>query len=357
MRTALILVLICSAGCHSALLPKREPRLSLYQTQYARWSLELQSAGGGRNRPVSPDIAPVVPSSTCTCPSVCARDAAFPCDCANPRCTNLNCRRSKPSRELLPEHPAIEAADMFTLWRENLPPTCVVVAVQARNSQCLEGAKRIVAPLVMKGWRVAYVDIDYSPELAAKLQVESVPTYIGFQDGDEVGRCTNPKPLEAAWDTINGWFTVIPVSAFGDTAKTIQIPATIVSVYDGDTVTVEVSLDAMLGFDARSQIPIRLRDCWAPEVRGAGIVAAEISRGIASRDHLRRYATAGDAATVDIPVDMTKPMKSVTLGRVLGYVKVGDRDLSRLQCETGHAVPNKPDLPAAQAAASTLRTY
>ena len=225
MRVLLILV-FCLCGCNSVLLPKRIPRLNLYETQRARWQLELQSVAlSDVPAPApspTPTPGPVNPSTKCDCPSVCARDKAFPCPCSDPNCANPNCRNHKKTQEMpeveqkaqdstiLLDPPAVAAADMFTLWRENLPPTCIVVTTMPGCGPCRAGAREIVAPLVASGWHVVYVDIDYSPELAEKLGVKSTPTYIGFRDGAEVGRCQNPSgPMRDAWSTIRGWFGAV----------------------------------------------------------------------------------------------------------------------------------------------------
>ena len=249
MRVPLILV-FCLWGCNSVLLPKRIPRLNLYETQRARWQLELQSVAlSDVPAPApSPTLGPVNPSTKCDCPEVCGKDKAFPCPCTDfGACPNPNCRNHKALSKItidltqaMPEverkaqeiaaPPAVAAADMFTLWRENLPPTCIVVTTQPGCGPCRAGAREIVAPLVASGWHVVYVDIDYSPELAESLEVKSTPTYIGFKEGVEVGRCTNPDgPLRDAWGTIRGWF------GEASTSKIYNADAVIAEWYRGVT--------------------------------------------------------------------------------------------------------------------------
>lgn len=228
MRLILIAVMLVAAGCNGLLLPKRQPRVSLYEVQHARWLLELEAADyKGDSDPVDPLPAPAV--HKCDCPSVCSKDRAFTCTCTTTPCDNPDCRRYKKTGAILqgaaifPEltadmgvggsvavadQPVIAAADMFTLWRENLPPTCIVVCTQPGCPPCKVGAKEIIAPLVVAGWHIVTVDIAYSPELATKLAVDSTPTYIGFVEGKEVGRTQNPAkpPLRMAWPIIEGWF-------------------------------------------------------------------------------------------------------------------------------------------------------
>lgn len=230
MRLILIAVLLVATGCNGLLLPKRQPRLSLYETQYARWMLELESADYKEVdvEPVVPGPAPAPSVHKCDCPSVCSKDRAFTCTCTTTPCDNPDCRRYKKTGDAVPQDaailpeltpeqpapiaavdpPAVAAADMFTLWRENLPPSCIVVCTQPGCPPCKTGAREIIAPLVATGWHIVTVDISYSPELADAMGVDSTPTYIGFSDGVEVGRTQNPAapPLRTAWPIIEGWF-------------------------------------------------------------------------------------------------------------------------------------------------------
>ena len=102
----------------------------------------------------------------------------------------------------------------------------------------------------------------------------------------------------------------------------LSLPCTIVEVYDGDTLTVEVSLKAR----------VRLLDCWAPELRDAG--------GKASRDNLKQHE--GKEAILQIPLEGADRLDDIfTFGRVLGYIYVGEVSLSDKQVREGFATKEK----------------
>lgn len=105
--------------------------------------------------------------------------------------------------------------------------------------------------------------------------------------------------------------------------------ARVVSVYDGDTLTVEV----------RRTIHVRLLDCWAPEVRGKSKTA-----GLAARDHLRQLLPAGAAVTLHVPTSADGDIQDAwTFGRVLGRVWRGDTDVSAAMVESGHATKRRAE--------------
>jgi len=109
----------------------------------------------------------------------------------------------------------------------------------------------------------------------------------------------------------------------------IVVPCTVAEVYDGDTVTVRLTLDAR----------IRLLDCWVPEVKAAD--KAEKLKGIASRDHLRTLAPTDSEALLTIPLTGDRLDDVITMGRVLGRVSIGGKDLSAQQVESGFATKEK----------------
>lgn len=109
----------------------------------------------------------------------------------------------------------------------------------------------------------------------------------------------------------------------------ISVPCEVVEVYDGDTMTVRVSMD----------LRIRLLDCWAPEVKTKD--DAEKVKGIAARNHLQKLAPVGSAAQLMIPLNGDRLDNILTLGRVLGRVSVDGRDLSEQQVKAGHAKVSK----------------
>ena len=106
--------------------------------------------------------------------------------------------------------------------------------------------------------------------------------------------------------------------------------AKVVSVYDGDTITVEVT----------RRMRVRILDCWASEVRTRD--KAEKARGIAAREHLRTLLPAGSGIVLQIP-NHTDIGKSFTFGRVLGQVWTvgGKLSIAEQMVAAGHATPTK----------------
>ena len=103
--------------------------------------------------------------------------------------------------------------------------------------------------------------------------------------------------------------------------------AYVVSVYDGDTIT--VNLDLGLGI-TRIKEKIRLYGINTPELRGGTI--EEKAKGIEARDFLRNKIL---NRTIII---QTRKDKSGKYGRLLGIVWQGDINLNRLMISEGHAV-------------------
>lgn len=98
----------------------------------------------------------------------------------------------------------------------------------------------------------------------------------------------------------------------------------VISVYDGDTITVEI----------KQRVKVRLLDCWAPEVRGK-----ERSKGLVSRDALRNMIDNRDVV-LHVPTAKAKHVGDVfSFGRVLGHVWAsGDKkSVSQRMVEGGHA--------------------
>lgn len=109
----------------------------------------------------------------------------------------------------------------------------------------------------------------------------------------------------------------------------ISVPCEVVEVYDGDTMTVRVSVD----------LRVRLLDCWAPELKTRD--AAEKVKGAAAMEHLRKLAPTGSKAQLTIPLNGDRLDDILTLGRVLGRVSVDGKDLSEQQVKAGHARVSK----------------
>lgn len=104
----------------------------------------------------------------------------------------------------------------------------------------------------------------------------------------------------------------------------ISLPGIVASVHDGDTMRVRVSFE----------MPVRIRECWAPELSQKG--------GIESRDNLRRLCPDGSGVFVRIPFyDDIAHM--LTLGRVVGDVFLKDgQSAAKSQVSSGNATLEKP---------------
>jgi len=102
----------------------------------------------------------------------------------------------------------------------------------------------------------------------------------------------------------------------------LSLPCKVTEVYDGDTVTIELTLTTR----------VRLLDCWAPELRDAG--------GKESRDAIKQFE--GKAGLIQIPLDKANRLDDVfTFGRILGYVWVDGKSVSEVQVTSGHATKVK----------------
>lgn len=107
--------------------------------------------------------------------------------------------------------------------------------------------------------------------------------------------------------------------------------AQVVSVYDGDTLTVQ---------PLPPKINIRLLDCWAAEIRGK--VPEEKERGIKARDYLRSLLKDGDIVRVQVPLT-SRLTDAITFDRVLARVWSSEgADASIAMVRSGHATKLKP---------------
>lgn len=88
--------------------------------------------------------------------------------------------------------------------------------------------------------------------------------------------------------------------------KTV-IPAKVVSIYDGDTITVEFTIKAN----------IRLKDCWAPEIRSKN--EEEKRAGLEAKKKLESLIQPGDNIIVEI-LHGENFSNSLTLSRVLATI-------------------------------------
>lgn len=123
-----------------------------------------------------------------------------------------------------------------------------------------------------------------------------------------------------------------PEPAWTTTAK-------LVSVYDGDTVTVEIA----------RRFRVRIVDCWAPELDDPDPAVREAAR--ASRDNLQAMAkAAGNRLVVSVPLVASKsdgyfdPGKSTTLTRIAGkvWLKNDKYPVNERQIAGGFATRVKP---------------
>lgn len=118
-----------------------------------------------------------------------------------------------------------------------------------------------------------------------------------------------------------------------DSFKTV-IPAKVISVYDGDTITVEFNIKAN----------IRLKDCWAPEIKSKD--KAEKEAAIAAKKKLESFIRPGDTVTVEIPYEENFS-GNLTLSRILAIIYKdvdGDGvldDLSKEMVKSGLAKEKK----------------
>ena len=112
----------------------------------------------------------------------------------------------------------------------------------------------------------------------------------------------------------------------------MQLPAKIIEVHDGDTVTVEFKIEAR----------IRLIDCWAPELK--------TKEGDAAKEFLGKLLKPESDVYIKIPFN-GQVQKSLSLNRVLGKVYrdidadgVSD-NLSEVMVKWGMATETKPKPP------------
>ncbi len=98
--------------------------------------------------------------------------------------------------------------------------------------------------------------------------------------------------------------------------------AKVLSVYDGDTITVEVSL----GLDVVKKESVRLWGINAPELKGK-----DKASGIVSRDSLRSWIL-GKEITIQTTND-----KREKYGRLLGVIILGSENINQKMIELGLA--------------------
>ena len=91
----------------------------------------------------------------------------------------------------------------------------------------------------------------------------------------------------------------------------IRVPCTIIDAVDGDTLTVEMRLKAR----------VRLKDCWAPEMREPG--GKEAHRWM-------KEMVEGKDGMLEVSLDKAARLDHVfSFGRIVGRVYVNDEDVGR----------------------------
>lgn len=119
-------------------------------------------------------------------------------------------------------------------------------------------------------------------------------------------------------------------AAAGEEKPKVVFPCEVVDVYDGDTMTVRITLD----------VRVRLLDCWAHEVRHRNPEVKKL--GQLSKENLARVAQPGNKASIEVPLSGVDRLDDVfTFGRLLCHVVVDGTSLSEHQVESGHAYESK----------------
>jgi len=111
--------------------------------------------------------------------------------------------------------------------------------------------------------------------------------------------------------------------------KLYHYRARVVSVYDGDTITVNIDLG--FGVTMHKQ-KIRLLGIDTPELRGS---EEEKTKGRAARDYLRDLI---DGRHIMLK---TKKDKTGKYGRLLGTIYINDININQMMIDHGYAVEYK----------------
>lgn len=111
----------------------------------------------------------------------------------------------------------------------------------------------------------------------------------------------------------------------GQPAPSLALPCRVTEVYDGDTITVEVTIRAR----------VRLLDVWAPELGEEG--------GEDARDYLDHWVN-GENAVLYVPLDDVDRLDdAMTFGRMLGRLYVHGVNASEALIRNDHATREKPE--------------
>ena len=102
--------------------------------------------------------------------------------------------------------------------------------------------------------------------------------------------------------------------------------ANVISVYDGDTITVDIDLGLDIVFHSQS---IRLYGINTPSVRGT-----ERPSGLTARDYLRSLILGKQIRLYTVDND-----KRGKYGRLLGILKLDEMNINQHLLDSGYAVP------------------
>lgn len=105
----------------------------------------------------------------------------------------------------------------------------------------------------------------------------------------------------------------------------LTLPCQVVSVYDGDTLAVDVTF----------RMNVRLLDCWAPEITGE-----ERPQGLKSKERLTQLAL-GKKGTLTVPFGGNDLGDSFTFGRTLARLVIDGQDVSQQMVLDGFATLTK----------------
>lgn len=103
----------------------------------------------------------------------------------------------------------------------------------------------------------------------------------------------------------------------------IALPATVVSVHDGDTMRVRFEVETS----------VRMLDCWSAELKDG-------EKGLQAKENLLKLCPDGSKVLIRIPFS-SDISKMFTFGRVLGRVYKDGKDLSEEQVKEGFATTTK----------------
>jgi endonuclease YncB( thermonuclease family) len=106
-------------------------------------------------------------------------------------------------------------------------------------------------------------------------------------------------------------------------------PCTVVDVYDGDTVVVDVT----------RRLRVRLTGLWCDEIRGG--TAETKAAGQAAKAALEDFLADAKAVVLHVPFEDDDFKDRLTMGRVLGKLFADGKDISVEMVEAGYGTAEK----------------